>query len=77
VNADVPQQAEVTLLLSIGRQRMQKRNVQQQNLATEEAIRHHARYWRSVALPAALVEAASAHEALHPACPTIKVEAAI
>jgi hypothetical protein len=39
---------------------MRQRNVQQQNLATEEAIRHQARYWRSAALPAALVEAASA-----------------
>jgi hypothetical protein len=35
---------------------MRQQSVQQQNLATEEAIRRRALYWRSVALPTALVE---------------------
>ena len=39
---------------------MRQQSVQQQNTATEEAVRHEAMYWRSNALPAALVEVASA-----------------
>ena len=38
---------------------MRKLSVQQQNMVAEEAIRHHAKYWRDATVPPALLEAAS------------------
>jgi hypothetical protein len=38
---------------------MRKLSVQQQNMAAEEAIRRHAKYWRDATIPLALLEAAS------------------
>jgi len=38
---------------------MRQQSVQQQNIATEESLRREASYWRSNALPPALIEAAS------------------
>lgn len=40
---------------------MRQQNVQQQNVATAREIRRRASYWRNVALPPALKEAATAH----------------
>lgn len=38
---------------------MRQQSVQQQNMATEESLRRVASYWRSNALPSALIEVAS------------------
>jgi hypothetical protein len=38
---------------------MRKLSVQQQNMAAEDAIRRHAKYWRDATVPPALLEAAS------------------
>lgn len=40
---------------------MRQRNVQQQNTEAEMAMHRHASYWRSAALPPALLKAAAAH----------------